>query len=76
MFSAFLISIDLFYLLVLATTDAAAPCSRKNWDGHEEQMYARVKDISNEDLVDFDVEKDLVAVRAGSVAYGTIVSSD
>jgi hypothetical protein len=38
-------------------------------------MYARVADVADAELTAFDVRSgDLVAVRAGAVSYGTIVS--
>lgn len=36
-------------------------------------MWARAHGLSDAELVDFDVEKDLVQVRSGSTSYGTII---
>lgn len=48
--------------------------SRKDWDKHEPRMYESVSSVSDADLASFDVKKgDLVAVRAGTVSYGTII---
>ncbi|CAG8730607.1 11850_t:CDS:2, partial [Acaulospora colombiana] len=47
--------------------------SRKRWDGHEPRMWSRAAGISDKDLVNFDVSKDLVAVRAGPTTYGVIL---
>ena len=41
-------------------------------DKHEPEYFSTVSSLSDSDLTDFD-ENDLVAVRAGSVAYGVIV---
>lgn len=45
--------------------------SRKHWDAHEPRMYSRVADIPDAQFAQLG---DLVAVRAGQTAYGTIVS--
>ncbi|KIM31664.1 hypothetical protein M408DRAFT_327137 [Serendipita vermifera MAFF 305830] len=47
--------------------------SRKRWDGHEPRMYSRAAGISDADLVNFNIEKDLVEVRAGPTTYGVIL---
>ncbi|THH09392.1 hypothetical protein EW145_g2059 [Phellinidium pouzarii] len=52
---------------------AAIAKSRTQWDKHEPRMWARAKDIRDEELLDFDVAKDLVLVRSGPTAYGTII---
>lgn len=39
-------------------------------------MWSKAKGVSDEDLVNFDVKKDLVLIRAGVTTYGTIVSDD
>jgi hypothetical protein len=36
-------------------------------------MWARAAGISDHDLVNFDLKKDLVEVRAGPTAYGVII---
>ncbi|KAF8325897.1 uncharacterized protein EI90DRAFT_3072176, partial [Cantharellus anzutake] len=36
-------------------------------------MWARASSLSNEDLVGFDIRKDLVEVRSGPTAYGQIL---
>lgn len=45
---------------------------RHNHDKHEPEYFSAVADLSDDDLSSFD-ESDLVAVRAGRVAYGMIV---
>ncbi|CEH12236.1 hypothetical protein CBOM_00231 [Ceraceosorus bombacis] len=47
--------------------------SRAHWDAHEPRMYSKVSGVSDEDLSSFSSSKDLVAVRAGAVSYGTII---
>ncbi|EJD52384.1 hypothetical protein AURDEDRAFT_111112 [Auricularia subglabra TFB-10046 SS5] len=47
--------------------------SRRDWDKHEPRMWAAAKDLTDEQLVDFDVSKDLVLVRSSPVSYGTII---
>ena len=47
--------------------------SRHDWDKHEPKMWIRARDLSNEQLVDFDLERDLVTVRSGATSYGTII---
>ncbi|ORY69448.1 hypothetical protein BCR35DRAFT_308038 [Leucosporidium creatinivorum] len=46
---------------------------RHHWDKHEPRMFASAKDLSDQQLAEWDLEKDLVAIRAGSTAYGTII---
>jgi len=36
--------------------------SRRHWAIHEPRMWRRAKDISDEDLTSFTIEKDLVSV--------------
>ncbi|TLD34617.1 heterokaryon incompatibility protein-domain-containing protein [Venturia nashicola] len=45
---------------------------RHNHDKHEPEYFASVKSLSDQELTSFD-ESDIVAVRAGRVAYGIIV---
>ncbi|VDC07720.1 unnamed protein product [Peniophora sp. CBMAI 1063] len=47
--------------------------SRRDWDKHEPKMWSRAAGLSDEQLVDFSLEKDLVEVRSGPTSYGTIV---
>ncbi|KAF9222572.1 hypothetical protein BS17DRAFT_783058 [Gyrodon lividus] len=47
--------------------------SRKHWDIHEPKMWSRAAGLSDEQLVNFSIEKDLVQVRSGVVSYGTII---
>ncbi|KAL5496075.1 hypothetical protein ACEPAH_3168 [Sanghuangporus vaninii] len=46
---------------------------RHHWDKHEPQMFRRAAGLSDTELTNFDVEKDLVLVRSGATAYGTII---
>lgn len=45
---------------------------RHNHDKHEPEYFASVSALSDKELVSFD-ESDIVAVRAGRVAYGVII---
>jgi len=45
---------------------------RHQHDKHEPSYFAAVSSLSDEDLTSFTAD-DLVAVRAGSVAYGVII---
>lgn len=45
---------------------------RRTHDAHEPQYFAAVSGLSDDEISDFS-EKDLIAVRAGNVAYGLIV---
>ena len=47
--------------------------SRRDWDKHEPKMWSRAAGLSDEQLVDFSLEKDLVEVRSGPTSYGTII---
>ncbi|KAF9244959.1 hypothetical protein BU15DRAFT_85804 [Melanogaster broomeanus] len=47
--------------------------SRKHWNIHEPQMWSRAAGLSDEELLSFTIEEDLVAVRSGVVSYGTII---
>lgn len=45
---------------------------RRDHDKHEPEYFKDVANLSDDDLADFDAN-DLVAVRAGRVAYGVII---
>ena len=47
--------------------------SRHHWDKHEPKMWARASGLSDNELVDFSIQKDLVQVRSGGTSYGTII---
>jgi hypothetical protein len=46
--------------------------SRQDWDNHEPRMWSRASGLSDDQLTSFAIEDDLVEVRAGATAYGTI----
>ena len=46
--------------------------SRLDWDNHEPRMWSRASGLDDAALTSFVVEEDLVEVRAGGTAYGTI----
>ena len=47
---------------ILPTIKAEILKSRKHWDLHEPKMWARAKELSDEQLSDFTIEQDLVEV--------------
>ncbi|KAF8070646.1 hypothetical protein FPV67DRAFT_1032903 [Lyophyllum atratum] len=47
--------------------------SRRHWDQHEPRMWSRAAGVSDQELTNFDIEKDLVEVRSAATAYGTII---
>jgi len=48
--------------------------SRYDWDQHEPRMWARAHGITDHQLVgEIDLKKDLLEIRSGKVAYGTII---
>ncbi|KAH7108436.1 hypothetical protein BKA62DRAFT_667300 [Auriculariales sp. MPI-PUGE-AT-0066] len=47
--------------------------SRRRWDGHEPRMWEAAKELSNNELIGFDVSNDLVLVSSSPVSYGTII---
>lgn len=49
---------------------------RATWRLHHSsgrRMWSRASKVSDADLVNFTIKKDLVEVRAGATSYGTIV---
>ncbi|KAG8959487.1 hypothetical protein FRC03_007914 [Tulasnella sp. 419] len=59
---------------VLRQIKNAIVASRQKWDKHEPRMWARATGLTDEELVgSINLEKDLVEVRSGATAYGTIV---
>ncbi|KAG6828206.1 hypothetical protein H0H92_008779 [Tricholoma furcatifolium] len=61
------------FSVVLPTIKEHILKSRHDWNKHEPRMWSRAKHISNEDLIKFDLNDDLVLVRSASVSYGTII---
>ena len=47
--------------------------SRHHWDKHEPKMWSRAAGLSDHELIDFTIEKDLVEVRSAPTSYGTII---
>ncbi|KIY74390.1 hypothetical protein CYLTODRAFT_416229 [Cylindrobasidium torrendii FP15055 ss-10] len=47
--------------------------SRNHWDKHEPKMWRRAQGVSDEELVNFTLEDDLVLVRSAATSYGTII---
>ncbi|KAH7344844.1 hypothetical protein B0J17DRAFT_624129 [Rhizoctonia solani] len=58
---------------VLPKIKLAVTSSRRDWNLHEPRMWARASGLSDNELTKFVIEDDLIEVRAGSTAYGTIV---
>lgn len=46
---------------------------RHHWNKHEPRMFDRVKHLSDDVLTGWDLERDLVTVRSGPIAYGVIL---
>ncbi|KAJ3480332.1 hypothetical protein NLI96_g8430 [Meripilus lineatus] len=65
-------AIDAFNV-VLHDIKSAIVKSRHHWDAHEPRMWSRASGISDNDLVKFTIENDLVQVRSGPTSYGTII---
>jgi len=61
------------FQLVLHDIHNALVRSRKDWDKHEPKMWARAAGLTDEQLCTFDLARDLVLVRSGTTAYGTII---
>ncbi|TFK68658.1 hypothetical protein BDN72DRAFT_820877 [Pluteus cervinus] len=59
--------------VVVSTIKAEIIKSRRDWDRHEPRMWSRAKELSDHQLIDFTIEKDLVKVRSGATSYGTII---
>ncbi|KAJ6565891.1 hypothetical protein DFH09DRAFT_1261613 [Mycena vulgaris] len=47
--------------------------SRHDWNSHEPKMWARAEGISDEDLVVFTIENDLILVSSTPTTDGTII---
>ncbi|KAG6845302.1 hypothetical protein H0H87_011152 [Tephrocybe sp. NHM501043] len=61
------------FTIVAPTIKAEILKSRRDWDKHEPRMWSRASGISDEDLIKFNVDADLVQVRSASTSYGTII---
>ncbi|KAG0147308.1 hypothetical protein CROQUDRAFT_722340 [Cronartium quercuum f. sp. fusiforme G11] len=46
---------------------------RHHWDKHEPRMFSETQGISDHDLANFNVRKDLVLIRSGQTSFGTVV---
>lgn len=47
--------------------------SRHHWNLHEPKMWSRAAGVTDAELVDFDIAKDLVSCRSAPTSYGTII---
>lgn len=47
--------------------------SRHHWNQHEPKMWSRVADLSDAELVQFTIERDLVECRSAPTSYGTVI---
>jgi len=59
--------------VVLPKIKAEIMRSRHHWDNHEPKMWSRATGLTNHQLTDFTMEKDLISVRSGVTSYGTII---
>lgn len=57
---------------VLPKIQLAIISSRRDWNNHEPRMWSRASGLDDAVLTSFEIENDLVEVRAGGTAYGTI----
>ncbi|KAG8738446.1 hypothetical protein FRC10_006822 [Ceratobasidium sp. 414] len=64
---------DAVDFVVLPKIKFAVISSRRDWDKHEPRMWSRASGLTDHELSDFVIENDLVQVRAGATAYGTII---
>ncbi|GJJ06348.1 hypothetical protein Clacol_000539 [Clathrus columnatus] len=70
---------------VISHIKSAIVRSRHDWDKvvivsfahgreqHEPRMWSRAHGVDDHQLTTFDISKDLVLIRSGSVSYGTII---
>ncbi|KAI0321175.1 hypothetical protein OF83DRAFT_1051701, partial [Amylostereum chailletii] len=61
------------FATVLPTIKSEIVKSRHDWDKHEPKMWSRAAGISDDHLVAFDLDRDLVQVSSGPTTYGTII---
>src|SRR6266545_7468912 len=54
--------------LILPTIKSEILKSRSHWDKHEPRMWSRARGISDRELTDFTIEKDLVLVSRGALS--------
>ena len=47
--------------------------SRRHWDKHEPKMWSRAAGLSDDELVSFTIEKDLIECRAAQTSYGVVI---
>ncbi|EKM54486.1 uncharacterized protein PHACADRAFT_258363 [Phanerochaete carnosa HHB-10118-sp] len=65
-------AIEAFHV-VLHTIKSEIIKSRHHWNKHEPKMWARAAGLTDEQLVHFTIESDLVEVRSAPTSYGTII---
>ncbi|BGP17850.1 hypothetical protein JCM10213_008352 [Rhodosporidiobolus nylandii] len=46
---------------------------RAHWDNHEPRMFEQAKELSDEELTNWDLAEDLEIVRSSSSPYGSII---
>ena len=47
--------------------------SRKHWDAHEPKMWSRASQLSDTELTNFSLHKDLILVSSAATTYGTVI---
>ena len=64
-----------FYLLQAVEKEIKSELIRlrHHWNKHEPRMFERVAGLSDHQLAAFEISKDLVEVRSGVTAYGSII---
>ncbi|KAI0051914.1 hypothetical protein FA95DRAFT_1484390, partial [Auriscalpium vulgare] len=61
------------YHHILPTIKAEIIKSRHHWNKHEPRMWSRAHGLSDEQVVGFTLDKDLVEVSSAPTSYGTII---
>ncbi|KII92893.1 hypothetical protein PLICRDRAFT_37692 [Plicaturopsis crispa FD-325 SS-3] len=61
------------FSVLLPTIKSEIVKSRHDWDKHEPKMWSRASSLSDHELTNFDLEKDLVEVRSAPTSYGTVI---
>ena len=47
--------------------------SRRHWDAHEPKMWSRASQLSDTELTNFSLYKDLILVSSAATTYGTVI---
>ena len=47
--------------------------SRRHWDQHEPKMWSRAAGLTDAELADFNIERDLIVIRSSPTSYGQVI---